>query len=42
MAKIIWTNNALQDLEEIAEFIEKDSPQYAKVTIRAPTITRKF
>ncbi len=35
MAKIIWTNNALQDLEEIAEFIEKDSPQYAKVTIRA-------
>jgi len=35
MVKIIWTNNALQDLEEIAEFIEKDSPHYAKVTIRA-------
>ena len=35
MVKVIWTNNALQDLEEIAEFIERDSPYYAKVTIRS-------
>ena len=34
MVKIIWTDNALQDLEEIAAFIEKDSPHFAKVTIR--------
>jgi toxin ParE1/3/4 len=34
MAKIIWTNNALQDIEEIAVFIERDSPYYAKVTIQ--------
>jgi toxin ParE1/3/4 len=35
MVKIIWTRNALQDLEEIAEFIERDSLYYAKVTIRS-------
>ena len=34
MVKIIWTDNALQDLEDIAEFIEKDSQHYARVTIQ--------
>ncbi len=34
MVKIIWTDNALRDLEEIAAFIEKDSPHYARVTVR--------
>lgn len=34
MVKIIWTENALQDLEDIAEFIAKDSLHYAKITIK--------
>ncbi len=34
MVKIIWTDNALRDLEEIAQFIEKDSQHYARVTIQ--------
>ncbi len=34
MVKIIWTDNALRDLEDIAEFIEKDSPHHAKITIK--------
>jgi toxin ParE1/3/4 len=33
MAKIIWTGRALQDLEEIGEYISKDSPGYAKLTL---------
>lgn len=34
MDKVIWTNNALSDLNDIAEFIEKDSPQFAELTVR--------
>ena len=33
MVKIIWTNCALNDLEDIAEYIARDSEKYAKVTI---------
>ena len=33
MVKIIWTGRALKDLEEIGEYIAKDSPRYAKLTI---------
>ena len=33
MVKIKWTNFALQDLNEIAEFISKDSVRYAQMTV---------
>ena len=29
MAQIIWSPNATRQIEEIAEYIEKDSPYYA-------------
>jgi addiction module RelE/StbE family toxin len=31
--KVIWTDEALSDVEEIAEFIEKDSHFYASVVV---------
>ena len=34
MVKINWTNFALQDLNEIAEFISKDSIRYAQMTVK--------
>jgi toxin ParE1/3/4 len=34
MVKINWTNFALQDLLEIAEFISKDSHRYAQMTVK--------
>ena len=33
MAKVIWTNRAIKDLESIAEYISKDSSHYAKLTL---------
>ena len=30
MAKVIWSPRAIKDISEIAEFIAKDSMQYAK------------
>ncbi|MBN2350748.1 MAG: type II toxin-antitoxin system RelE/ParE family toxin [Bacteroidales bacterium] len=33
MVKIIWTKRSLNDLEDIADFIAKDSPKYAKITL---------
>ena len=30
MAEIVWSPRAIQDIQEIAEFIAKDSLQYAK------------
>ncbi len=33
MVKIIWTKRSLTDLEDIAEYIAKDSVKYAKLTI---------
>lgn len=33
MAKIVWSNYALADLNEIAEFIALDSPRYAQITV---------
>lgn len=42
MVEIIWTDNAIQDLIEIGDYIEKDSPKYAELTIsilfNAPSI----
>lgn len=34
MVKIKWTNLALQDLNEIAEFISNDSVRYAQMTVK--------
>ena len=34
MALIFWTNQAIEDLENIGEYIEKDSPKYASITLR--------
>jgi addiction module RelE/StbE family toxin len=33
MVKVIWTARSLKDLEEIAEYISKDSYTYAKLTL---------
>lgn len=33
MVKIIWTDNAIQDLHEIGEYIAKDSIHYARKTV---------
>ena len=33
MVKIIWTERSLTDMEDIAQFIAKDSPKYAKLTV---------
>jgi addiction module RelE/StbE family toxin len=33
MVKVIWTDSAIQDLQEIGEYIAKDSPRYAEITI---------
>lgn len=34
MAKVIWSPRAIKDINEIAEFIAKDSLQYAKAQIK--------
>jgi len=31
MVKIIWTDQAIEDINNIAEFIAKDSEKYAKI-----------
>lgn len=33
MVKIIWAKRSLIDLEDIAEYVSKDSIKYAKITI---------
>jgi addiction module RelE/StbE family toxin len=33
MAEVIWTESALADLEDIGEYIAKDSVRYAELTI---------
>jgi addiction module RelE/StbE family toxin len=34
MVKVVWTDFAIQDLDDIGEFIAKDSERYAKVVIQ--------
>ncbi len=34
MAKIVWTDQAIQDLSDIGEYIEKDSERYAREVVR--------
>ncbi len=33
MVKVIWTESALSDLNDIGEFIAKDSVRYAELTV---------
>lgn len=33
MAKIVWTETALSDLDNIGEYISKDSAKYAELTV---------
>lgn len=33
MVKVIWTDSAIFDLNEIGEFISKDSERYAQLTV---------
>lgn len=33
MARLNWTDQSISDLINISEFIAKDSPKYAKITI---------
>ena len=34
MAQVVWTSNALSDLNEIGEYIANDSPKYAELNPR--------
>jgi len=34
MALIFWTHQAIENLESIGEYIEKDSPKYASITLK--------
>jgi toxin ParE1/3/4 len=33
MAEVIWSNSAIQDLNDIGEYISKDSEKYAEITV---------
>ena len=33
MARIIWTTPALEDAEEIRDYIARDSPHYARLVV---------
>jgi len=33
MVEIKWTNNALEELDDIANYISKDSPKYAQILV---------
>ena len=35
MVKIVWTDQAIQDLDDIGEFIAKDSERYAREVIQS-------
>ena len=42
MVKIVWTSRSLIDLEEIGDYISKDSPKYAKLTLEKLIETAKL
>jgi len=33
MVKVIWTDSAIQDLNDIGDYIAKDSQRYAELTV---------
>lgn len=34
MAEVIWTDNAIEDLNDIGEYIARDSERYAQITVQ--------
>jgi len=34
MVKVIWTDSAIQDLNDIGDYIAKDSGRYAEITVQ--------
>jgi len=42
MVKIIWTSRALTDLQEIGEYISRDSVQYAGLTLESKVVKKKI
>ena len=42
MVKVIWTGRSLKDLEEIGDYISRDSPTYAKLTLEKLIETAKL
>jgi len=34
MVEIKWTNHALEELDDIANYISKDSPKYAQILVK--------
>ena len=34
MVKIKWTHNAIEELDDIAYYISKDSPKYALILVK--------
>lgn len=33
MVKVVWTDSAIKDLDDIGEYISKDSVRYAEITV---------
>jgi hypothetical protein len=46
MVEIVWTDSAIQDLNDIGEYIAKDSIRYAEITVficlKLPTFLKNF
>ena len=34
MVKVIWTDNAIQDLNDIGDYIAKDSERYVQIAVQ--------
>ena len=34
MVKVVWTNSAIEDLNDIGDYIAKDSERYAEITVQ--------
>ncbi len=34
MVRVIWTKNSLEELDEIARYVSRDSPKYASILIK--------
>ena len=34
MVKVVWTDHAVQDLDEIGEYIANDSEKYAQIVVK--------
>lgn len=34
MAKVVWTDSALKDLDDIGNYIAQDSEKYTRITVQ--------